>query len=293
MSTIKYYISGGCERKGAMVGSALVTTPNTRRRRGTPPAAALQERIHVLWDELAAFEAAQSDAALMHLLSRVAAMIDAQNAYWLGAVRMTGDRRDPLRGWRPRRIQYLRPLPNDEKFTQQRLRAISRGEIDESTVAQARLAGTFRARRLCDVVPAKWFNSDTYKGYVARNVHDSLVVGVPVSPVAEGLYGFLRMRKDDPFTEAQRDIAFYAMRGLTWFHRQVLLAHGLLVARSPLSPAERRVLALLLTDRPEKVIAADLGVSPSTVHTYVRDVLRKFGVSGRSGLIALWLGRQS
>ena len=40
---------------------------STRRRRATPPAldAALQERIHRLWDELAAFEAAESDAALM------------------------------------------------------------------------------------------------------------------------------------------------------------------------------------------------------------------------------------
>jgi len=111
--------------------------------------------------------------------------------------------------------------------------------------------------------------------------------------VAEAYYGFLRMRTGDPFTEAQRDSAYYAMRGLTWFHRQVLLAHGLVVARAPLSPIERRVLALLLTDRPEKLIAADLDVSPSTVHTYIRDVLRKFGVSGRNGLIAVWLGRRA
>ena len=76
--------------------------------------------------------------------------------------------------------------------------------------------------------------------------------------------------------------AFYALRGLTWFHRRVLLAHGLLVARSPLSLIERRALALLLTDRPEKLIAADFGVSLATAPIYVRDVLRKFGVSGRN-----------
>jgi DNA-binding CsgD family transcriptional regulator len=83
------------------------------------------------------------------------------------------------------------------------------------------------------------------------------------------------------------------MRGLTWFHRQVLLAHGLLIAHAPLSPIERRVLAHLLSDRSEKLIAAALGVSPASVHTYVKDVLRKFGVSGRKGLVALWLGRQT
>ena len=255
--------------------------------------AGLRERIYNLWDELAAFEAAKAEVALMHLLGTVAEMIDAQNAYWLGVVRITDDKRDPLRGWRPRLIRYLRPLPNDKRFSQQRLRSIQRGKLDESVVAHARLAGTFRACRLSDLVSADWFNSATYQGYLSRGVHDSLVVGVPINPVAEGCYGFLRMRENDPFTVAQRDIAFYAMRGLTWFHRQVLLAHGVAAVGAPLSPMERRVLALLLTDQTEKLIAAKLGVTPSTLHTYVRSVLRKLGVSGRNGLISLWLGQQS
>jgi len=111
--------------------------------------------------------------------------------------------------------------------------------------------------------------------------------------MAEGYYGFLRMRPDDPFTAEERDLALYMMRALTWFHRQVMLSHGLLVARTPLSPIERRVLALLLTDRSEKAMAMELGVSHASVHTYVRDVLRKFGVKGRKGLTALWLGSQN
>ena len=253
-----------------------------------------QERVHRLWDQLAAFEAANSEAALLHLLGAVAEMIDAQNAYWMGAVRLTDDVRDPLRGWQPRVIRYLRPLPNDAKYTQQRMRSLQQGRtIDEATVAQARLAGTFRACRLRDLVSPEWFKSDSYQAYLGRGVHDSLTVAVPLTPMAEGYYGFLRMREGEPFTDAQRDVAFYAMRGLTWFHRQVMLAHGVDAARTPLSPMERRVLALLLTDQSEKLIAANLGVTPSTAHTYVRGVLRKFGVSGRNGLISLWLGKQS
>ena len=158
-------------------------------------------------------------------------------------------------------------------------------------MAQARLSGTYRAHRLRDLVSPDWFSSETYQGYLDRGVHDSLTVGVPVSQMAEGYYGFLRMRAEDPFTEAERDTALYAMRGLTWFHRQVMLAHGLLVASKPLSPIQRRVLTLLLTDQSEKLIASALGVSPASLHTYVRDVFRKFGVKGRKGLIALWLGR--
>lgn len=264
---------------------------------GQPPASPpamdveLRERIYRVWDELAAFEAAQSDLALLHLLQSVGDIVGAQNSYWFGAVRISDAPGDPLLGWRPRGIRYLNPLPDDGTFTRKRLQSIDRGAVDESTVAHARLAGTYRACRLCDLVSADWFESETYRGYLGRGVHDSLVVGTPVSAMAEGYYGFLRMRAGDPFTEAERDLALYAMRGLTWFHRQVLLAHGLLIARSPLTPLERRVLSLLLTDQPEKHIASELGVSPSSLHTYVRDVVRKFGVSGRKGLIALWLGR--
>jgi DNA-binding CsgD family transcriptional regulator len=250
------------------------------------------ERIHVLWDELAAFEAADSETALVHLLATVADIVRADNAYWMGAVRLTENEGDPLCGWRPRAIRYLRPLPNDEKFTQQRLRELNRGQVDELTVAHARLAGRYRASRMCDLVAPAWFEGGTYQGYVGRGVHDSLVVVAPVAAVAEGYYGFLRARPDDRFTGIQRDTALYAMRGLTWFHRQTMLAYGLLVARSPLTPAERRVLALLLSDKSEKEMAAQLDLSPSTLHTYVRDVLRKFGVSGRNGLISIWLGRQ-
>lgn len=257
--------------------------------------AALRERIHRLWDELAGFEAAKGEAALMHLLGAVAVMIGAQNAYWMGAVRLSEDERDPLGGWRPRLIRYLRPLPNDESYSQQRMRSLQKGRtIDEATVAQARQAGTFRARRLRDLVSPEWFEGDTYRlGYLGRSVYDSLTVGVPVGPLAEAYYGFLRLRAHEPFTETDRDVAYYAMRGLTWFHRQVLLAHGVSAEATPLSPTERRVLALLLTDQSEKAIAATLGLTPATTHTYVRAILRKFGVSGRSGLIALWLGQQS
>jgi DNA-binding CsgD family transcriptional regulator len=254
-------------------------------------AAPVHERIHVIWDELAGYEAARSEAALMYLLDTVAKLIGAENAYWMGAVRLTEDEGDPLRGWRPRLIRYLQPLPNDVRFTQQRIKSINRGQLDEATVAQARLAGTFRARRLRDLVSEEWFKSDTYQGYLGRSVHDSLTVGVPVSPTAEAYYGFLRMREGEPFTEAHRDLAFYAMRGLMWFHRQVLLAHGIGAVGAPLSPKERRLLALLLTNKSEKLIAQDLGVTPATAHTYIRVVLRKLGVSGRAGLIALWLGQ--
>jgi DNA-binding CsgD family transcriptional regulator len=259
-------------------------------RSATPPAE-VRECIHRLWDALAAFEASDGDAALRHLLGTVAALVDAQNAYWLGVVRMSSDERDPLRGWRPRVIRYLHPLEVDETYARQKIRSMGRGDCDESTTAHARLAGAYRARRLRDLVSPGWFESETYtSGYVGRGIYDALVVGVPVNAFAEGYYGFHRKTRD-PFTVAQRDIALYAMRGLTWFHRHIMLSHGLMVAGTLLSPAERRVLALLLTDHSEKKIADQLGLPPATVHAYVTGVFRKFNVSGRAGLTALWLGK--
>jgi hypothetical protein len=41
----------------------------------------------------------------------------------------------------------------------------------------------------------------------------------------------------------------YALRPLKWFHRRVMLHHGLLIARTPLSPMERRLVSLLLTEQ--------------------------------------------
>lgn len=64
-------------------------------------------------------------------------------------------------------------------------------------------------------------------------------------------------------------------------------------AQPPLSPQERRVLELLLTDATEKQIAARLGIAESTTHSYVTAVFRKFGVRGRAGLMSLWLQARS
>lgn len=64
-------------------------------------------------------------------------------------------------------------------------------------------------------------------------------------------------------------------------------------APTPLSPQERRVLELLLTDAPEREIAASMGLAESTVHSYIATVFRKFGVRGRKGLMSLWLQHRS
>jgi len=252
----------------------------------------LQERIHALWDQLADFEAGECNAALSHLLGVLAEMVSAQNGYWLGAVRMSHDESDPLLGWRPRIVEYLRPRESDESFARRSIRNISRGGFDESTVEHARRAGRFRAYTIRDIVSPEWFESDFYKnGIEPRGVVDQLFVIFPINDTAEGYYGFHRIAPAGLFSRKDVDIAAYAIRGLKWFHRQVMLSYGLLAAQSPIAPMERRILQLLLTDMSEKEISEKVGLTSATTHTYVSEIFRKFGVSGRAGLTALWLGR--
>ena len=129
--------------------------------------------------------------------------------------------------------------------------------IDETTIRNVALAGTFRVNRLSDLVPPSWFEGDYYHRYY-RGVGygDAIWAGFPVSSDAEVYYGLFRGVDSAPFTVGERDTVGYALRGIKWFHRHTLLGHGLLAARSALTPAERQVLPGLLAGLPEKEIAA-------------------------------------
>jgi DNA-binding CsgD family transcriptional regulator len=249
--------------------------------------------IHTLWDELADFDAAHSDEALEHLMGRLCTLAGAWNALWMGAVRLDGTfPGDPVKGWRPGFIRYLYPAPalDDAAVEHKKL---DQGVVDITTIRNVDGAGAFRANRLRDLVDPAWFESPYYQTqYLDRGTADSIWVAFPVNKDAESWFGVHRAPGRPSFTEAERDVIAYALRGIKWFHRQLMLSNGLLVAAAPLTPAERRVLHLLLTGLSEKLIAAELGRSYHTTHEYITAIFRKFGVSNRASLMSLWLGQQ-
>ena len=58
------------------------------------------------------------------------------------------------------------------------------------------------------------------------------------------------------------------------------------IARSlELSPRELQIVRGFFDDRTEFAIAADLGISPHTVHTHIERLHHKFGVANRVELI--------
>lgn len=252
------------------------------------------EQIHILWDELADFEAAESDAALGHLMAALCKLVDAQNISWIGSVRLDGALPgDPVHGWRVRHVRFLHPFALADNAVREQIKGLEQGDnIDLTTVRNVAMAGTFRANRLCDLAPAEWFDSGYYHRYyrgIGKN--DAIYVAFPVNQDAESYFGIWCGPNREPFSVEERDTAAYALRGIKWFHRRIMLSHGLLIASSPLSPSERKVMHFLLTDMAEKEIARQLGLAVSTTHQYITGVFRKFNVSSRAALTSLWLNR--
>jgi len=258
------------------------------------PPPAVRERIHAIWDTLADFDASKVDEALAYLQTRLCELVNAQNADWIGVVHLVTFPGDPVSGWRP---PVVRLLHHNEGFLtsiKEQRKNLELGIVNDVVIRMIGQSGNFRARRLCDLMPAEWFDSSFYRDYYQDCGHrDALYVAFPINEDAESYFGLFRATGQAPFAAEERDTLAYALRGIKWFHRQLLLSHGLLVASTPLTPVERQVLQGLLTGQTEKEIAAAQGQSYHTTHEYVATIFRKFGVNNRAALMALWLGKSA
>lgn len=253
-----------------------------------------QEEIHRLWDRLADFPVSETDQAQLYLLENIARMIGAGNAYWLGAIRMHSTLpSDPLKGFRPRANRYLYPAPIHTEAYQKQSTRWNRGDANEGHARAVRDAGNFRAFRLRAEMRSAWFEEEFYQTFHAsRGFHDQCFVIFPVHEDYESLFSFQRVGIEKDFTAEEEILAAYALRGIKWFHRQLALSHGLLIAEAPLSEIQRQITQLLLTERSEKLIAEEIGKSSSMTHKYITEIFRRFGVNSRAGLMAVWLGQK-
>ena len=200
------------------------------------------ERIHGLWDELADFGAYETDAALTHALRTTSALISAQQAFWMGTVRLLSDN-DPLCGWRIRTLKRLHESDEDRRVLKQAQQYHDSGIFDPVTVAQARLAGRWRAHLLRELAPPDFETTHAYDVlYRSRGIRDALFAGFPVNNDAESIFGWYRVGEDPkPFAPEDRDVVTAVFRPLKWFHRRIMLARGLVVAEAPLTAVERRL----------------------------------------------------
>lgn len=245
--------------------------------------------IHRIWDELSDFDMSEPDAAVDWLMAELVSLTGMDNATWAGATRMDSDDSDPLQGWRVAASGALRPLAlkSDDGHLAGVMDSWERREIDPSFLLPLKEVGHFRTYSLRRGLPADWFDTPFYdRHYGAFGIYDMVIVAFPLNEDCESHIGFY---SKGPISDETIERLTYAMRGIKWFHRHLMLSHGLLLASAPLTMDEHRVLRLLLTEAPEKQIALELGLSAGSTHRLVLGIFRKFGVRSRTGLIGLRL----
>lgn len=256
------------------------------------------ESVFAIWDGLAGFDTSESDAGLRYVFESLAGLLNADNVFWLAAVRlMSGEAasRDPGHGWRIRSFEFWR----SEREKLERLKVLQKSldgksdvPVGMTTTAITAEAGRFRVHRLRD----GWIDFETFQStphyelfYKHPRIDDRIWVVFPLAPDTESYFVIDKVATRTRFSASKAELAGFALRGIRWFHRALALSHGLIVARSPLTATERRVTQLLLTGRAEKEIAHELGSSLGTTHNHVGQIFRKFGVRSRAELTAIWL----
>lgn len=247
------------------------------------------------WDRLADYPAEETDQALSFVFQALAEEIDAQNAFWCGVVQMideAGKQSDSMAGWRVIAFENMHPLSAEEMKKVEAMKDDQDTEPSLTSKALARTAGSFRACHLFDGT----FDMETFtqtrhyrQVYLGQGIVDRIWCVAPVNQDAESCFCFDRIGGDQPFTTEDVAKVATALRAIKWFHRRILLSHGILLGDTPLIPSHRRVLVQLLSGQSEKEIADALGLSAETVHSYVREIYRSFNVNSRAQLMALWL----
>ncbi|WP_437935119.1 response regulator transcription factor [Sorangium sp. So ce341] len=156
------------------------------------------------------------------------------------------------------------------------MRALLRRPIAASTSAR---------RELVD--DAAW-RASPYVAEIRRaaGVHDVLY-GISPGPAPQTAYGLClyRQRSAPPFGAVERELLALFQHEAAPIYRSRFAARAG-GAPSRLSPRESITLERLAEGLTEKQIAAELGLSPHTVHDYVKSLYRRFGVSSRGALLA-------
>lgn len=250
-----------------------------------------------LWDELSDFGSHESDEALNHCMQSICKWIGADQAFWVGAVRIVKGakaNRDPLSGWRIGGVHLLNPSEEALQRKKHALKSVRSNEPGDANIALISGVGHFRAHtmnqgELLDLDAFKKTEHYDYY-YRQRGVSDRMWLAIPVNDDVESFFNFDTYAKGRSFSTHELELVAFALRGIKWFHRRLLMSHGLGISEEQITAAERRVIQLLLSGASEKEIAKKLELAPGTVHQYAVRIYRKFGVNGRTEFMSLWLG---
>lgn len=226
-----------------------------------------------------------SEAQRRHALEGMAALVGAQVGVWARADGITTGRMSFHReidfGWSSdseRRVflEYTETAPYQS--------------LDPSISALARQTtsamGTFTREQLLD--DRTWYGSEHVQRFRHPARVDSFLYGI-YAPGGDTAAGFSLHRTwgDRAFSERERRLVDVLHRACAFLHAPPERSPAILQG---LSPRLRDTLRGLAGGRSEKQLAAELKLSPHTVHDYVKALYRHFGVQSRSELLARYLG---
>jgi DNA-binding CsgD family transcriptional regulator len=252
-------------------------------------------RVHEIWDRLTDFDATRTEEALRFLMAELKSLSFADDAVWIGVVRMAhggAAARDHQLGWRGRVVVHLDWTDLKRQVVAAAMKAQEEDGGVPSSIEMAKLAGNFRILTLRELHDMETFvQTEHYKScFVPFGITDRLWCVFPVNEDCEVAFILDRMGDRPRFSKRDKQIVAETLRPLRWFHRNTMLAHGVMLGQARLSPRERSICARLLSSQSEKQIAETLGLTLASTRTYTQALYKKLGVQGRTGLMALWLG---
>jgi len=248
-----------------------------------------------IWDRLTDFDASRSEQAQLFLMRELKKLIDADDAVWVGVVKMAHGKSalsDRQLGWRSRAVVHLDWTDLKREVVAAAMKEQETETGVDSSIEMAKIAGTFRTLLLRELHDMETFiqTSHYQSCFIPFDITDRMWCVFPVNEDCEVAYIFDRFGDRTGFTELDKQIVSQTLRPLKWFHRMTMLAHGVILGDKRLTPRERSLCVKLLGSQSEKEISTSLDLTLSTTRSYIQALYRKFGVHGRTGLMALWLG---
>lgn len=251
-----------------------------------------------LWAEVARFPLGQAEEATRYALVRLAMLLGGSIAGVTLISRRPGpvDRRLAVfRGWRPVDIMAMGV---DGKTLDAAVElflkpsAYAKAPAAWRTVAEPGRRRAYLIREI--VADDESFESSTLaESLELFGSSDRLLAIQPLRSTLEAVVSLDRPKGAAPFTPRERRLLLEALRGLESTFIALGRSGGFIDAHEPLTPRERVVLNYLLTGLREADIAAELGMGRRSVHQRITDVYRKFGVTSRPQLMALWISPPS
>lgn len=222
------------------------------------------------------------DVRVAHMLERICTLVGGRIAF-VNILELSPDRSVPRLVWWAQRGLV------DQDGQAALLRLADLGIEHQGPLIQHLALGsprivTFARDEL--VSDREWYGSSYFNEHLRVAGLDSTVcTSFPLpGPRRRFTVGFYRPTGDRRFGRREWTLLELLNSEFGWFYRAV--AEALNGPTRQLSRQLRRTLALLVDGDSEKQIARRMHLSPHTVHDYVKELHKRFGVSSRGELLA-------